>query len=267
MSEQTQADRLLAEVKDILDLDELESRIYLRLLRLGPITASALAKDLDVDRARMYRTIEKLVSKKIVLTTFSIPKLCTAIEPEEALKLALEKKESEIKKIKKSGEKIIEKITEGISSQKETTVPTLRIVQGKDNIYSEISQLIENSTGTVYIVTTLEDISKMYHSPIPEKIKICEQKGGRVLLLVEISESKMNSYAKRFKATETRTSELPSKGRIVIQQGKHLIMSDSSLNYSNSETDFSISTNALDMVSHIENLCDLLWKSAKPLKN
>ena len=265
MSEQEQAERLVLEVKDILDLDELESRIYLRLLRLGPITASALAKDLDVDRARMYRTVEKLVSKKIVLTTFSIPKLCTALEPEEALKLALEKKESEIKKIKKTGVKIIEKINDGISTQKETGVPTLRIVQGKDNIYSEISQLIERSSGIVYIVTTLEDVSKMYHSSIPEKIKICEQNGGKVLLLVDIDDSKMYSYAKRFKATETRVCVLPSTGRIVLEKNNHLIMSDSSLTYSNSPADFSISTNAKDMISHIENLCKMLWKTAKPL--
>jgi len=50
MSEQKQVEQLVIEIQEILDFDELESRIYLSLLRTGPITASALAKDLNVDR-------------------------------------------------------------------------------------------------------------------------------------------------------------------------------------------------------------------------
>jgi len=267
MSGQGQVEKLVMELQEILDFDELESKIYLTLLRIGPITASALAKDLNVDRARMYRCIDKLVDRNIISTTLSSPKLCIAVEPEIALKLALEKKESEIIKIKKSGEAIIEKITSiRYCPNQGTNLPTLRIIQGRTNIYSDIAQMIENCTDTLYIATTLEDISKMYHTIIPEKIKICEKIGGKVLLLVEIDDMEMISFVKRFNATETRMCRFPSKGRIAVQKDKQLIMSDSSQTDSNSETDFSISTNSKDMISHIDNLCRLLWKSAKPLE-
>jgi len=98
MSAQDQVEKLAVQLKETLDFDELESKIYLSLLRTGPITASALAKDLNIDRARMYRTVDKLVDRNIISTTLSSPKLCIAVEPEKALKLALEKKEEEIKK-------------------------------------------------------------------------------------------------------------------------------------------------------------------------
>ena len=65
-----QIDELGKELSSVLDLDELEGHIYLNLLRTGPITASALAKELDIDRAKTYRTIDKLVSESIVSTTF-----------------------------------------------------------------------------------------------------------------------------------------------------------------------------------------------------
>ena len=45
-----------------------------------------------------------------------------------------------------------------------------------------------------------------------------------------------------------------------------MVMSDSSQTSSNSETDFSLSTNAKDMINNIDSLCRLLWKSAKPLE-
>ena len=266
MSAQEQVKKLAIELKETLDFDELESKIYLSLLRTGAITASALAKDLNIDRARMYRTVDKLVDRNIISTTLSSPKLCIAVEPEKALRLALEKKEEEIKKIKKSGEAIIDKINSEISTNQGTNIPTLRIIQGRANIYSDIAHMIENCTDTVFIATTLEDISKMYHSIIPEKIKICEKIGGKVMLLVEIDDIEMISFVKRFNATETRVCRLSSKGRIVVQKDKQLIMSDCSQTDSNSETDFSISTNAKAMISHIDKLCRLLWKSSKPLE-
>jgi len=49
----------------------LEAKIYLNLLRVGPISASALAKDIDIERTKMYRTIEKLINQNIVSSTFS----------------------------------------------------------------------------------------------------------------------------------------------------------------------------------------------------
>ncbi len=266
MSAQEQVEKLAIELKETLDFDELESKIYLSLLRTGAITASALAKDLNIDRARMYRTVDKLVDRNIISTTLSSPKLCIAVEPEKALRLALDKKEEEIKKIKKSGEAIIDKINSEISTNQGTNIPTLRIIQGRANIYSDIAQMIENCTDTVFIATTLEDISKMYHSTIPEKIKICEKNGGKVALLVEIENIEMISFVKRFNATETRVCKLPSKGRIVVLKEKQMIMSDSTQTASNSESDFSLSTNAKDMVSNIDNLCRLLWKSGKPLE-
>ena len=266
MSAQEQVEKLAIELKETLDLDELESKIYLSLLRTGPITASALAKDLNIDRARMYRTVDKLVDRNIISTTLSSPKLCIAVEPEKALKIALEKKEEEIKKIKKSGEAIVDKINNEITTNQGTNIPTLRIVQGRSNIYTDIAQMIENCTDTLYLATTLEDISKMYHSIIPEKIKICEKNGGKVFLLVEVDDMEMISFVKRFNATETKVCKLPSKGRIAVQKDKQMIMSDSSQASSNSDTDFSLSTNAKDMINNIENLCRLLWKSSKPLE-
>lgn len=268
MSYQDQLSGIASELEEILDLDELEAKVYLNLLRAGPITASALAKELDIDRARMYRTVDKLVSRNIISTTLSSPKLCIAADPQDALKLALRKKEDEVNRIKKGGEIIIEKINSEITTKQGTNVPTFRVVQGRNNIYADIAQLIENSSDIVYISTTLEDISRMYHSAIPEKIMICEKKGGKVRLLVELDDPKLIPFVKRFNASETKICKLPSKGRMVVQKDKQMIMSDSataSQMSTNSESDFSLCTNSSEMVSNIHSLCSLLWETAQPL--
>lgn len=269
MAFQDYVDSLKEELEEFLELDELEVKIYLNLLRTGPITASALAKELEVDRARMYRTVDRLVSRNILSTTLSIPKLCIPTDPKEALRGALRKKEEEVKKIKKSGHEIIEKITSEISITNGIAVPTFRVIQGRTNIYSDIAQIIEKSSGIVYIVTTLEDISKMYHSNIPEKIKICEGHGGKVKLIVEIDDTKLIPFVKRFNASETRVCKLPSKGRIIVQKDNQMIMSDSSKGNhitSNSDLDFSLCTNSIEMINNLNRFCELLWESSKPLE-
>jgi sugar-specific transcriptional regulator TrmB len=267
MSMQNEVEKLSHELQETLDLDELESKIYLSLLRTGPITASALAKDLNVDRATVYRTVEKLVDMSFISTSFTNPKLCASVEPETAFKMVLDKKEEKLRKIKKIEKTIIEDISSiRYCPSKGPKTPTLRIVQGRANIYSDIAQMIENCFETIFIVTTMEDISKMYHSMIPEKIKICKKKGGKVMLLVEIDDIEMISFVKRLNPTETRICKLPSKGRIAVQKDKQMIMSDSSQIHSNFDTDLSLSTNAKDMTNNIDSLCRFLWKSAKPLE-
>ena len=268
MSYQEQVTGIASDLEDILDLDDLEAKIYLNLLRAGPITASALAKELDIDRARMYRTVDKLVSRNIISTTLSSPKLCIATDPHDALKIALGKKEDEVNRIKKSGEAIIDKINNEITTNHISTVPTFRVVQGRQNIYADIAHLIENSTGITYIATTLEDVSRMYHSTIPEKISICEKNGGKVRLLVDMNDPKLAAFVKRFNATETRIGKLPSKGRMVAQEGKKMIMSDSAASSQNAhaDSDFSLCTNSSEMVDNIFTLCSFLWDSSKPLK-
>lgn len=269
MAFQDYVDSLKEELEEILDLDELEVKIYLNLLRTGPITASALAKELDVDRARMYRTVDKLVSRNILSTTLSIPKLCIPADPKEALKLALRKKEDEVRKIKKSGNGIIEKINSEIAVTNGIAIPTFRVIQGRTNIYSDIAQIIEKSSDIIYIVTTIEDISKMYHSSIPEKIKTCENNGGNVRLIVEIDDANLIPFVKRFNATETRTCGLPSKGRIIVQKNNQMIMSDSAKSTqitSNSDLDFSLCTNSVEMTNNLNRFCEMLWNSSQPLE-
>jgi sugar-specific transcriptional regulator TrmB len=266
MTAQKQVEGLITEINEILDLDELESRIYLNLLRTGPITASALAKNLDVDRAGMYRTVEKMVGKNVITCTLSSPKLLTPLEPKNILNAVLEKKEEKIKKIKESGKTLVDKINNNITINQGPNIPTLKIIQGRENIYTEIAQIIENCTDTVFIVTTIDDLSQMANSIISEKIKICQSNGGRVFVLVGKNDGQSTSLNKIFRATEIRFCKLPSLGRIAVHKDARMVMSDSIKPSNSTITDYSVSTDAKDMISNIDHLCRVLWRSAKPSK-
>jgi sugar-specific transcriptional regulator TrmB len=270
------------QLSTILDLETVEARIYLNLLRLGPVTASSLAKELDVDRTKTYRTIDKLLNMSIVSTTISNPKLCIATKPEEVLKIVLQKKQDEINRVEKIGKEVIKRINKIVPITDGHYVPTFRTVQGRANIYSHIEKILEDSSGTIYIVTTTEDILRMYHTAIPEKIKECIGKGGTVRILTDADDKKFLPLIDRLKPTETRLGKLPSKGRIIVEEGKQMVMSDvmnasDFVNTENSrstidsfslgaDSDFALWTNSSEMVNNIFSLCKFLWRTSKPLQ-
>lgn len=262
-------EELTEELSNILGMEDLEARIYLNLLRTGPITASALAKEINIDRAKTYRVIDKLSSNGIVSISFSSPKLCIATEPGEVLSLALQKKEEEITKIRTDGKKIVDKIKEICSTENKAAIPTFRIIQGIENITSQIERILEGTTDVFYLVTSIEDVSKLYHTSIPEKIKQVQKAKGIVRLIVDDASPKMIPFIKRFGANEVRIGKLPSKGRIIVSKscpvtGK-LLMADSAVKgmlHENIDSECALYTNSEEMTNNIFTLCNFIWKSA-----
>ena len=145
---------------------------------------------------------------------------------------------------------------------------TFSTVQGLSNIFSFIEKLNENSNDVVYIVTTLKNISRMYHTNIPDKIKICEKNGGQVRLLTELNDNGLKLYLNRFHSTETKIGHLPSKGILVVSKDKQMIISESSMKGYDTTTksDVALCTNSHELVNNIFTLCTFLWKNSKPLE-
>lgn len=255
------------EFSSLLGMDELEGQIYITLLRTGPITASGVAKELGLDRAKTYRIIDKLSNEGLVSIAFSSPKMCIPIDPENILTMILERKEQEIKKIQETGKKIIDRVKDVAVPSVFTNVPAYRVIQGTEKIYSNIEKILDMNSEIIYIVTTSEDIAKMYHSNIPEKMTLFEMRGGSVRLIVDSNDKMIIPFLKRINATETRLGKLPSRGRMIVSKNNQMIISQDSEHNSSfsTESDYAMSTNAPEMVDNIFTLCTFLWDSSKKI--
>lgn len=262
-------DKMISELAAILEWDEFEVKLYVHLLRVGPMTASALAKEIAIDRTKTYRAMHKLVNQGLVTTTFSSPKLCIPVSPKEAIQNILQRKENEILRIKKGGIKIIEKIHELCPTTDVSNYHTYHVVQGLQNIFSYVEKLLENASDVVYIVTTLKTISKMYHTSIPDKIKICERNGCEVRLLTELDDPRLQLFVNRLKATNTKFVKLPSKGMVIVSKDKQLIISGQQTrgHFSiNDESETALCANSQELVSNLFYMCTFLWENSHSLK-
>jgi len=114
-----------------------------------------------------------------------------------------------------------------------------------------------------------------------KKIKECIDNGGTVKILTDADDKKFFPLIERLKPTETRLGKLPSKGRIIVEEGKQMVMSDvmnaSDFTHSGNsrstldtfsigaDSDFALWTNSAEMVNNIFSLCKFLWRTSKPL--
>ena len=255
------------EFSSLLGLDFQAGQIYMTLLRTGPTTTGSLAKNMKIDRNKIYRKVEELVSAGFVSMTISSPKLCIPTDPENAIDLVLQKKKKEIDNINKFKKEIIQKIDGVVTANFGTSIPTFRVIQGLNNVYSGISISLENSNGLVYIVTSMKDIIRMYHSDIPEKIKSCINNGGKVFVVTDSADKKMIPYIKRLNATNVKIGKLPSNGRILAFENKQMFMSDSTNtnDFMDESSDISLCTDATEMTNNILRLCQFLWDVSEPI--
>lgn len=90
---------------------ESEARIYLYLLESGPSTHLELSRSLNIDRSKIYRDVEKLISKKLIeLSHTEWGKKLQASSPNNIL-LLIEEEEEKIKTQKESLPGLIEELT------------------------------------------------------------------------------------------------------------------------------------------------------------
>jgi hypothetical protein len=142
------------------------------------------------------------------------------------------------------------------------------ISQGRRNIYSRVGKLLSDSRSIVYIVTTAKDLLRMYHTSIPEKIKICKNNGGHIRIITDAEDASTISIINKIGASEMRVGRLPSKSRMVVETGKHLIMSGG-INETmdmNDDADSVLDSNSIEMVNNMYSLCEHLWKRSKSIE-
>ena len=245
-----------------------DAKIYLGLLRTGEVTVGSLSAKLDVDRGKAYRALTKLRNMGLISTTLSNPTICKAVNPEEAFRGIIQKKQDEITTMEKLSKQIVLDLEELKRPTPDTDISSFSIIQGRSNIYARIGKLITEVNDIVYIVSTVDDIMRMYHTAIPEKIKECIKRGREVRIITDVENKQAINLIQRLGATETRLGKLPSKGRMVAEKDKQIVMSGSMQGTMdlNDDADSIIHTNSTEIVNNIFSLCEHLWKKSKPIE-
>lgn len=130
-------------------LSKYEAQAYVALISKGTISASELSYYSDIPRTKVYPTLLKLESKKLVIISKSKPIMCTAIAPEDAFDSIIHEQINKVNamntlvsKLKKASE----------DSRKTRGSEEKRYYQiSANNVLSQLQKMVEGSKSSIQI--------------------------------------------------------------------------------------------------------------------
>jgi len=245
-------------------LEKLDSSIYLALLEFGTCTMSELATKLEVDRGKVYRSVEKLDRLGIIILSASKITRCEALAPEKAFRKLIDEKQAQVNKLRSILDKVTNELDQITRPQELQKTPNFSIIEGRNTIYTRIGKLIQEASNDVYLVTTTDDFLMMLHTAIPEKIKIAKNNHVKIKILLDSENNDLPKLSNTFNTFNIHIGKLPSKSRIIVEKEKQVMMSGIIKNSQilNEESESILYSNSYEMTTNMFSLCNQIWKQS-----
>jgi len=247
-----------------LGLTEYESRIYLVLVRKGPIKASELSFFGQIPRAKTYGAINELQSKGLVRIIPGRPETYAAVSPGEVLMPVVNKLARELTD------------TSGIVESLMLTFETNKYVrhegpkeaegfweiQGRQGVFNKITQIISDASKTVNYSTSAPGLVRAYkvHCDALEK---ASKKGVRVHVLSPVDSENLGVAREISEILEFKVLDKPFGQNFVTVDGGELVVIQSLPEDLRTDqgADRGVWTTNRLMVELHDQLFERLWKS------
>jgi sugar-specific transcriptional regulator TrmB/CheY-like chemotaxis protein len=248
-------------------LTEEEARVYVGVLRMGTGKVSEISHFTNTDRVKGYKILENLRNEGYVTSTLSSPILFSANDPKTTFDELLKKKKSDIQRLEKNHDRLIENLEKLKGHHAESNLPKLSVISGRDNIYNEIKKIIDETKDELYLVTSTSDLIRMYYTDIPDSIKKALKRKVEIKLIAELEVSDKTDCVKNLGLSYFRVGKLPSQGRIVCNSSQ-IIMSGytSKTSRIHSSDDSALVTNSDEITGNMQSLCKFMWKMGGEVK-
>lgn len=169
-----------------LELSLNESKIVVRLVSRGPAIASDISRDLSMPRTETYHYISSLLSKGVVLSTFSKPRKYYSLPFDEVVDHLVQTKYNTLRSIlqnKKDYQRKLDRIasasTTATSSESEED-KSYQIIAGEDAIIARIQRILASTKGSVFGLMTERTLGLLYHGEILDKMMEMAKTGFEV---------------------------------------------------------------------------------------
>ncbi|MCV0410235.1 response regulator [Nitrosopumilus sp.] len=245
-------------------LEEDEAQTYVGLAQLGSVKASEISAFTKIDRVRTYKILENLKNLGFATSTLSSPIKFSANDPEMILKDIILKQKQKVEHLEKNSSQFLKILSRLKLHEPQIGLPKLTIVSNRNNIYDQMTKIIEETKDRLYIVVTLSDIIRMYYTSIPEAIKKATKQNTKIKLMTGPELSTKLEYIQRLGINKFRIVTLPSPGRLLCSKTQVLMSGNTSSQVNKNINEESVMvTNSNDIIKNMQSLCEFLWESGE----
>ncbi|MGQ9479165.1 MAG: TrmB family transcriptional regulator [Thermoproteota archaeon] len=218
-------ERLFEELSEY-GLTENEAKVFIQLLKLGPMTASELGRSLGISRTEVYNILTSLQNKGVIDASLDRPARFSTMSFDKALEILIEAEKKRIAMMENSKEELM-KIWKAVHvppppEEREK----LQLLKGTEQIYARFSDMLGEAEEEVNIVAFGMDLVRAYNAGILHKLRDLNRKNVHVKILTHgISRtSSIISFLKKY--AEIMEVEAPglSAPYFAIVDGKQLLL-------------------------------------------
>jgi sugar-specific transcriptional regulator TrmB len=252
-----------------LGLTEYEARIYLVLVKMGPIKASELSFFAQVPRTKTYGAIKQLEQKGLVRIIPGKPEFYAAHSPNEALMPLVTKLDHDVR----DSESVVQQLAVAYESSRfvKREVPKESTqfweIDGRQNLINKLNQMFLDVEKNISYCTTAAGLIRAYkaHS---EALERARRKGVVVRILSTISADNSGVANELSQVLELKNLQKPIGAVIVSVDGRELVAVESRPDDLRTDrgSDLAIWTTNKLLVEVYEKLFEWLWNASPQIE-
>jgi len=220
-------DDFIEEVRQKFELNQYEVKIWLSLLTKGVSSAGEISAESNVPRSRAYDVLESLEKKGFIMLKNSKPIKYIAVNPEDIIENF---KKNLLNKASKQAEKIDEfKNSELFSELSQYYNKGIKVIEpgelsglvkGRNNIYNCINNMIKNSSKSLTLSASLNDLSNF--SQFKSELLKAKKRGVEIKMIAPKDDSKfLNAVPKELGEFKSQDKEF---SRFIITDDSNMLL-------------------------------------------
>jgi sugar-specific transcriptional regulator TrmB len=247
-----------------LGLNEYESRIYLVLVRKGPIKAGEISFFGQVPRTKTYGAIRELERKGLLRVIPGKPELYAPLSPSEVLMPMVTKLNREIE----NTEELVHALSLTYESSKYVKreqpkeASEFWEIEGRQAVFNKLNQIMNDASRSVNYCTGAAGLIRAYkaHSEILEN---ASKRGATVRFLAQISPENSGVARELSEVVDLKRLEQPFANSFVSVDSKELVVVDNRPDDLRTDrgSDLAIWTTNKLLIEVHEQLFERVWNS------
>jgi len=187
-----------------LGLSKNEIRVYIFLARSRERKASEVSEVLGLHRTETYRVLRELEKRGLVSSVFEKPLKFIGTPFERAIEALIEAKKFRIQRLEKKKQDLIDIWLSLPSPEVEQeTKEVFQILEGEEQIDFKANEMVESAQEELSIFSSEEDLARLYHSGLIDRLEKLSKKNFDVKLLTNNS-PKSRFFVEKIRLTNAR---------------------------------------------------------------
>jgi len=253
-------EKLVAYLKQ-LDLSDVEARLYLTLLKTGPISVRDLALTIEIKRTTTYFYIDQLIEKGLIMKLVRGSKKLVAANEPENLKTLIQKKLKSAQEVQQEFPNILKSLNTSLPKENNSHDADITYYQGMNNVKKIYEEAFKANEVCSYVrLTESDEAGKVFSDNISTFSEAFKKNPNLILREILYDSpltkeqapkllSKSKKYSYKFMPKELQLSSED----ILIYDGKVAI-----INYKGKVS--SVVLNSWDYYKNSKELFEFIWK-------